>query len=99
MEGKTRAVLEMPEKSIEQIGDGKKKRTGIIDIATIQSLGRKGAVSNIVAEYGQVVVDECHHISAFSFEQVVKHAKAKYILGLTTTPVRKDGHSSVNTPR
>src|SRR5579872_6550099 len=95
MEGKTRAVLEMPEKSIEQIGDGKKKRTGIIDIATIQSLGRKGAVSNIVAEYGQVIVDECHHISAFSFEQVMRQVKAKYVTGLTATPTRKDGHHPI----
>lgn len=87
--------LEMPPKSIGQIGGGKKKRTGLVDIATIQSLGRKGAVSDFVSEYGQIVVDECHHISAFSFEQVVKRAKAKYVLGLTATPVRKDGHQPI----
>lgn len=87
--------LEMPLKSIGQIGGGKKKRTGLVDIATIQSLGRKGAVSDFVSEYGQIVVDECHHISAFSFEQVVKQAKAKYVLGLTATPVRKDGHQPI----
>ncbi len=87
--------LDMPPKSIGQIGGGKKKRTGIVDIATIQSLGRKGVVSDFVAEYGQLIVDECHHISAFSFEQVVKQAKAKYVLGLTATPVRKDGHQPI----
>ena len=48
-----------------------------------------------MAEYGQVIVDECHHISAFTFEQVVKQTKAKYILGLTATPVRKDGHQPI----
>ena len=87
--------LDMPSKSVGQIGGGKKKRTGVIDIATIQSLGRKGVVSEFVAEYGQVIVDECHHIWAFSFEQVVKQAKAKYVLGLTATPVRKDGHQPI----
>jgi superfamily II DNA or RNA helicase len=87
--------LDIPATSVGQIGGGKKKRTGIIDVATIQSLGRRGTISDVVAEYGQVIVDECHHVPAFSFEQVVKHAKAKYILGLTATPVRKDGHQPI----
>ena len=47
---------------------------------------------DFVAEYGQVIVDECHHISAFTFEQVMRQVKAKYVLGLTATPTRKDGH-------
>jgi len=92
---KLEQFLDMPPKSIGQIGGGKKKRTGVVDIATIQSLGRKGVVSDIVSEYGQVIVDECHHISAFSFEQVMKHAKAKYVLGLTATLARKDGHQPI----
>jgi superfamily II DNA or RNA helicase len=61
----------------------------------IQSLNHKGVVSDIVAEYGQVIVDECHHVSAFSFEQVLKQAKARYVVGLTATPVRKDGHHPI----
>lgn len=44
----------------------------------------------MVADYGQVIVDECHHVSAFSFEQVLKRARAKYVVGLTATPTRKD---------
>jgi superfamily II DNA or RNA helicase len=92
---KLEQFLDMPPKSVGQIGGGKKSRTGLVDIATIQSLGRKGLVSDIVSEYGQIIVDECHHISAFSFEQVVKKAKAKYVLGLTATPVRKDGHQPI----
>lgn len=92
---KLEQFLDMPVKSIGQLGGGKKKRTGIVDVATIQSLIRKGEVSDIVSEYGQIIVDECHHISAFSFEQVIKKAKAKYVLGLTATPVRKDGHQPI----
>ncbi len=81
--------------TIGQIGGGKDKRTGIIDIGIIQSLNRKGAVNDMVAGYGQVIVDECHHISAFSFEQVLKEVKAKYVVGLTATPQRKDGHHPI----
>lgn len=42
-----------------------------------------------------VIVDECHHVSAFSFEQVSKQVKAKHVLGLTATPIRKDGHHPI----
>lgn len=92
---KLEQFLDLPPKSIGQIGGGKKKRTGYVDIATIQSLGRKGVISDVVSDYGQIIVDECHHISAFSFEQVIKQARAKYVLGLTATPVRKDGHQPI----
>ena len=87
--------LDLPDKSIGQLGGGKKKLTGIIDIATIQSLNRSGTVSNSIADYGQVIIDECHHLPAFSFEQVIKQAKAKHVLGLTATLVRKDGHHPI----
>jgi superfamily II DNA or RNA helicase len=52
-------------------------------------------VKDFVAEYGQVIVDECHHISAFTFEQVMRQVKAKYVVGLTATPTRKDGHHPI----
>jgi superfamily II DNA or RNA helicase len=81
--------------SIGRIGGGRGDRTGIIDVGMIQSLNHKGVVKDIVAEYGQVIVDECHHVSAFSFEQVLRQVKAKYIIGLTATPVRKDGHHPI----
>lgn len=87
--------LDLPPTDIGQIGGGKTKRTGIVDVAVIQSLVRKGAVKDFVAEYGHVVVDECHHLSAFSFEQVMRAAKARHILGLTATPFRKDGHHPI----
>jgi superfamily II DNA or RNA helicase len=66
-----------------------------VDVAVIQSLYRKDEVKDFVAEYGQVIVDECHHISAFTFEQVMRQVKAKYIVGLTATPTRKDGHHPI----
>jgi superfamily II DNA or RNA helicase len=87
--------LDLPAKAIRQIGGGKTDRTGTVDVAVIQSLSRKGEVKDLVAEYGQVIVDECHHLSAFSFEQVLKQVKAKYVVGLTATPTRKDGHHPI----
>jgi superfamily II DNA or RNA helicase len=87
--------LNLPVKAIGQIGGGKMDRTGHVDIAVIQSLHRKEEVKDFVAEYGQVIVDECHHIYAFTFEQVMRQVKAKYVLGLTATPTRKDGHHPV----
>jgi superfamily II DNA or RNA helicase len=87
--------LDLPAKSIGHIGGGKADRTGCVDVAVIQSLYRKDAVKDFVAEYGQVIVDECHHISAFTFEQVMRQAKAKYVVGLTATPTRKDGHHPI----
>jgi superfamily II DNA or RNA helicase len=87
--------LNLPAKAIGQIGGGKMDRTGRVDIAVIQSLHRKEEVKDFVAEYGHVIVDECHHISAFTFEQVMKQVKAKYVVGLTATPTRKDGHHPI----
>jgi len=87
--------LNLPRESIGQIGGGKSTRTGCVDIAVIQSLYREKEVKDFVAEYGQVIVDECHHISAFTFEQVMKQVKAKYVVGLTATPTRKDGHHPI----
>ncbi|MCQ6562248.1 TOTE conflict system archaeo-eukaryotic primase domain-containing protein [Paenibacillus mendelii] len=87
--------LEIPKQAIGMIGGGKKKRTGIIDIAVIQSLNYKGNVKPFVSEYGQVIVDECHHVSAYSFEQVLREVRAKYVFGLTATPKRQDGQEAI----
>lgn len=89
------AFLDVPVDRIGQISGGKAKRTGNIDVALIQSLHRKGETKDLVGEYGHIVVDECHHLSAFTFEQVMRQAKAKFVLGLTATPVRKDGHHPI----
>jgi len=77
------------------IGGGKSKATGKIDIAVMQSLSRKGEVKVLVETYGHIVADECHHMSAFSFEAILKGAKARYVLGLTATPVRRDGQQPI----
>jgi len=61
----------------------------------VQTLSRKGIVDDIVGEYGHLVVDECHHISARSFEIVARQSKAKYVTGLSATVVRKDGHHPI----
>ena len=87
--------LNLTDKSIGQIGGGKSERSGTLDIAIIQSTHGREGVKDFVAEYGQVIVDECHHLSAFTFEQVMKQVKAKYVLGLTATPDRKDGHHPI----
>jgi superfamily II DNA or RNA helicase len=87
--------LDIEPRLIGQFGAGKKKPTAIIDVAMLQSLHRKGTVEDMVAEYGYVIVDECHHLSAFTFENVLRKVKAKYITGLTATPIRKDGHHPI----
>jgi superfamily II DNA or RNA helicase len=87
--------LDLPAKSVGQIGGGRADRTARIDVAVMQSLHRKEEVKDFVAEYGQVIVDECHHISAFTFEQVMRQVKARYVVGLTPTPTRKDGHHPI----
>ena len=87
--------LKVPAKDIGQIGAGRKKLTGNLDIALIQSLVRKGTVSDCVGSYGHLIIDECHHIPAHSFELVARRAKAKFILGLSATVGRKDGHHPI----
>jgi len=77
------------------IGGGKTKSTGKIDIAVIQSLSRKGQVNAMVENYGHVVVDECHHVGAVSFDAILKRVKARYVLGLTATPIRRDGQQPI----
>jgi superfamily II DNA or RNA helicase len=89
------AFLDLPSGGIGQFGGGKNKRTGVIDVAVIQSLQRKGIVEDFVADYGHVIVDECHHLSAFTFERILRQVKAKYVLGMTATLTRKDGHHPI----
>ena len=88
-------LLGVAEGDIGRLGGGRKKLTSKIDVALIQSLTRKGEVDDRIANYGQVIVDECHHIPAFSFELAVSRAKAKYVTGLSATVVRKDGHQPI----
>ena len=68
---------------------------GRIDIALLQSCMSENEVKSFVREYGMVIVDECHHAPAVNFERVLKEVKAKYVYGLTATPIRKDGHQPI----
>jgi superfamily II DNA or RNA helicase len=77
------------------IGGGKAKPTGVIDIAVMQSLSRQGEVNSLVEDYGQVIVDECHHVGAASFDAILKRTKAKFVLGLSATPIRRDGQQPI----
>jgi superfamily II DNA or RNA helicase len=87
--------LDRPAKEIGHIGGGRRRATGNLDVAMMQSLERRGEVDEILASYGHVIVDECHHVPAASFERVMKRVRARYVTGLTATPSRKDGHHPI----
>jgi superfamily II DNA or RNA helicase len=89
------SFLSLGKKEVGQFGGGKHKVTGMVDVAMVQSLVDKGTVNDVVANYGHIIVDECHHISATSFEQVIRQAKARYITGLSATVTRQDGHHPI----
>jgi len=87
--------LGLPVKEIGRSVAGEKKPTGVLDVALLQSLVRKGVVDDRVGDYGHLVVDECHHLSAHSFELVARRAKGKFVTGLSATVTRKDGHHPI----
>jgi superfamily II DNA or RNA helicase len=80
---------------IGKIGAGKRNPIGLIDVAVIQSLSKKAVVDDLVGGYGHLIVDECHHIPARTFEIVSRQCKAKYVTGLSATVARKDGHHPI----
>jgi superfamily II DNA or RNA helicase len=92
--------LGIPKKEIGRIGGGKKKRTGTVDVAVMQSMSKKAAsnqrfVEDWIRDYGQIIVDECHHVSASSFERIIRSCPAYYRLGLSATVLRKDGQHPI----
>ena len=89
------SFLGVSAKSIGQLGGGRKKLTGALDIALIQSLVRKDVVDDRVEAYGHLIVDECHHLAARSFELVARRTKARFVTGLSATVARKDGHHPI----
>lgn len=96
-EEKLKIFLEISKDNIGRLGGGKKKVSNIIDIATMQTLNKNNDLDEILNNYGQIIIDECHHIAAFTFEKVMKVAKTKYVLGLTATPYRKDKYDKIIT--
>ncbi len=89
------SFLDVGKGVVGTIGGGKAKPTGKIDIAVMQSLSRQGEINPLVENYGHVIVDECHHVGAVSFDAILKRVKAKYVLGLTATPIRRDGQQPI----
>ncbi len=77
------------------LGAQKNTLHGIVDVAIMQSTLSDGEAKELVKNYGMVIVDECHHVSAVNFETVLKNANAKYVYGLTATPTRQDGHHPI----
>ncbi len=91
--------LEIPTNRMGRIGGGRKKITGLIDIALVQTLIRNNNVEALINQYGHIVVDECHHIPSRSFDDVIRQAKARFITGLSATIARKDGQHPIITMR
>jgi superfamily II DNA or RNA helicase len=89
------SFLELPNGTVGTLGGGRRKLTGALDVALIQSLVRKGMVDDQIAQHGHLIVDECHHLSARSFELAIRRAKAKFVMGLSATVTRKDGHHPI----
>jgi superfamily II DNA or RNA helicase len=87
--------LDVDETSIGQVGGGKRRPNGRLDVAMIQSLVRQNRVDEVVSQYGHVIVDECHHLPAVSFERVLSEVPARFMVGLTATPQRRDGHHPI----
>jgi superfamily II DNA or RNA helicase len=73
-----------------QLGGGRAKLRGSIDVITLQTLSRRGDVAELTAGYGLIIADECHHVPAATFEYAVKQIPARRWLGLTATPYRRD---------
>ena len=82
---------------IGQLGATKNTLNNIVDIAIMQSVVSGDEVKEFVKDYGMVIVDECHHVSAFTFEKILREVNAKYVYGLTATPKRQDGHQPIIT--
>jgi superfamily II DNA or RNA helicase len=80
-----------------QVGGGRRKLTGVVDVAMLPSLARRTDIAELTSGYGQVIVDECHHLGAGAYEHSVKQVGAQFWLGLTATPTRRDGLGGIVT--
>lgn len=80
---------------IGEISSKKKNITNIIDVASIKSLWNNGKVLDIAKNYGMIIIDECHHTAAYTFEQAINTGNAKYVYGISATPERENGHTPI----
>lgn len=87
--------LDVDPRAIGTIGGGRTKPSGLIDVATVQGLGRAAPKSSELEQYGHVVLDECHHVPAVSIERLLGSCPARYVTGLTATPYRRYGHQPI----
>jgi superfamily II DNA or RNA helicase len=91
------SLLGLSPRLVGQVGGGRNRRTGVIDLGMIQSLKAFDDLETFFSKYGFIIVDECHHLPAFTFEACVRKAPVRYILGLTATPYRRDGLQEIIT--
>lgn len=83
--------LDLTARQVGQIGGGRNRTTGVVDLAMAQSLARRDDLAQITERYGMVIVDECHHVPAVTFERAVREIPVRRWVGLTATPYRRDG--------
>jgi len=74
-----------------------KKEKCVVSIGMLQTLSHATNTSRIIDGYGLIIVDECHRVPAASFEPVLRMINARYFIGLTATPYRKDGLDKIIT--
>ena len=87
--------LNIPLKEIGAIANQKRKPTGRVDVGMLPTITKMADAEEVLSQYGQIIIDECHHIPAQSFETLLKKCSSKFILGLTATPYRADGHQAI----
>ncbi len=90
-------LLGLPSRQIGQVGGGRRRQSGIVDLATVQSLVRRDDLPEFFSRYGFIIFDECHHLPAATIEACLREAPVRYFLGLTATPYRSDGLQDIMT--
>jgi superfamily II DNA or RNA helicase len=91
------SLLGLTSRDIGQVGGGRDRQSGVVDLAMMQSLARRDDLSEFFLPYGFIIHDECHHVPAATFEACMREAPVRYILGLTATPYRRDGLEDIIT--
>lgn len=82
-------------KEVGEISSKKKNITNIVDVVSVKSLWNNGNVLDIAKNYGMIIIDECHHTAAYTFEQAINTGNAKYVYGISATPERENGHTPI----
>lgn len=80
---------------VGRFGDNKNTLTNKIDVASIKTIYNDGKFSDIVKNYGMIIIDECHHSSAYTYEAALNMMNAKYVYGVSATPEKENGHTPI----